>query len=188
MTDTTPERKSLTNGIRVALGVGGLVALILGVLILVWPTKTAAVVTALIAIYAIVQGLVYGGIGIFSKKLGVWARIGHVVLGLVFIAAGIIAFANLSGATTVLALIVAIFIGASWIVEGIVAFTLLGRSTASKGWTIFYGILSVVAGIVVILAPFWAIAILWLVLGISLVVLGVIQIVRAFMFGSSRRA
>jgi hypothetical protein len=34
-------------------------------------------VTAIIAIYAIIAGLVYAGLGIFSKQSGVWSRIGH---------------------------------------------------------------------------------------------------------------
>jgi len=182
MTDTMATQKSLTNGIRVALGIGGVVAVVLGVLILVAPLKTAAVLTAIIAIYAIVQGLVYAGIGIFSKTLKAWPRVGHIVLGLVFIAAGVVAFTDLGNTTAFLAIFVAIFIGASWVIEGIVAFTLLGDAD-SKGWTIFFGIISIIAGIVVILAPFWAIAFLWLVLGISLLVLGIVQVIRAFAFG-----
>jgi uncharacterized membrane protein HdeD (DUF308 family) len=182
MTDTTATEKSLTNGIRVALGIGGVVAVVLGVLILIAPLKSAAVITAIIAIYAIVQGLIYLGIGIFSKTLKVWPRIGHIVLGLLFIVAGVFALGDLGNVTAFLAIFVAIFIGASWVVQGIVAFTLLGAAE-SRGWTIFFGIVSIIAGIVVILAPFWAIAFLWLVLAISLVVLGIVQIVRAFAFG-----
>ena len=182
MTDTMATQKSLTNGIRVALGIGGVVAVVLGVLILIAPLKSAAVITAIIAIYAIVQGLVNLGIGIFSKTIKVWPRIGHIVLGLVFIVAGIFALGDLGNVTAFLAIFVTIFIGVSWIVQGIVAFTLLGEA-ASRGWAIAFGIVSVIAGIVVILAPLWAIALLWLVLAISLIVLGIVQIVRAFAFG-----
>lgn len=181
MSESSTAKKSSTNVIRIVLGIGGLVALVLGILVLVWPLKTAAIITILIAIYAVVAGLIYLGTGIFSKGLGVWARIGHIVLGALFIAAGIIAFLNPGDATLVLAFVVVIFIGVSWIVEGIVALTLLGQ-VASKGWTIFYAIVSIIAGIFILFAPLWAAALLWLFLGIALIVLGIIQIIRAFTY------
>lgn len=181
LSDSSTAKKSSTNVIRVVLGIGGLVAVVLGILILVWPLKTAAVVTILIAIYAVIAGLVYLGLGVFSKGLGVWARIGHIVLGALFIAAGIIAFLNPGDATLILAFIVTIFIGVAWIVEGIVALTLLGR-VESKGWTIFYAIISIIAGIFILLAPIWAAALLWLFLGIALIVLGIVQVIRAFTY------
>lgn len=180
MSESSTAKKS-TNAIRVVLGIGGLVAVVLGILVLVWPLKTAAIITILIAIYAVVAGLVYLGLGIFSRGLGVWARIGHIVLGALFIAAGIIAFLNPGDATLILAFIVTIFIGVSWIVEGIVALTLLGQ-VASKGWTIFYAIISIIAGIFILLAPLWAAALLWLFLGIALIVLGIVQVIRAFTY------
>ena len=76
--------KSAVNGIRTALGIGGVLAVIVGILILAWPGKTAMVVTAIIAIYAIVAGLVYAGLGIFAKTKGGWARVGHIALGVLF--------------------------------------------------------------------------------------------------------
>ena len=45
MSSETAAEKGAVNGIRTAFGVGGLIALIVGILILVWPAKTAAVVT-----------------------------------------------------------------------------------------------------------------------------------------------
>ncbi len=179
MTATSFE-KSAVNGIRTALGIGGAIALIVGILILVWPLKTAAVGTAIIAVYAIASGLVYAGLGIFSKSLGGWARVGHIVLGIVFVAAGIIALVNLSDTTVFLAIFVGVFIGITWIVEGIVALTTLGGS-ASKGWTIFFAILSLIAGVILLFSPLY-VALLWLFVGISLIALGIVQIVRAFTF------
>ena len=67
-TDSEAE-KSAVNGIRTALGIGGVLSVIAGVLILVWPGQSAAVITAIIAIYAIAAGLVYAGLGIFSKMV-----------------------------------------------------------------------------------------------------------------------
>jgi uncharacterized membrane protein HdeD (DUF308 family) len=183
-TEAAPAGKAAVNGIRTAFGVGGVIALIVGILILVWPAKTAAVVTAIIAIYAIAGGLVYAGLGIFSKSMGGWSRVGHIVLGILFIIAGVIAFLNLGATTVWLAVFLGILVGIMWIVEGIVALTALGGSR-SKGWSIFFAIISIIAGIVLLFSPFWGAAVLWWLLGISLVVLGIIQIVRAFTFSNA---
>ncbi|WP_256971502.1 HdeD family acid-resistance protein [Microbacterium esteraromaticum] len=163
---------------RIFLGLSGAIALIAGLVLLIWPGKSAVIVTGIFATYLIIGGLVYLGLAIFSGKGGGWSRIGHIVLGLLYIAAGIIAFANLTAATVTLAIIVAIFIGVSWIVDGVVSLSLLGHN-ATKVWTLLYALLSIVAGIVVLFSPLYAAALLWMILGISLVVLGAMQIVRA---------
>jgi uncharacterized membrane protein HdeD (DUF308 family) len=181
MSTASEAEKSAVNGIRTALGVGGVLALIVGILILVWPGKTAAVITVIIAIYAIAAGLVYAGLGIFSKTKGGWARLGHIVLGILFIIAGVVALFNIGQTTAWLAVFLGILVGIMWIVEGIVALSTLGDAS-SKGWSIFFAILSIVAGIIVLFSPFFAIAVLWWLLGISLIVLGIINIVRAFTF------
>ena len=178
--------KPAVNGIRTAVGLGGVVALIVGVLILAWPGRTAMIVAAIIAVYAIVAGLAYASIGIFSRARGGWARVGHIILGLVFIAAGVIAFANLSQTTAWLAVFLGILVGIMWIIEGIVALSTLGDAS-SKGWTIFYALLSIVAGIVLLFSPLWGAAVLWWLLGISLIVLGISNVVRAFAYGRNSR-
>lgn len=182
MSTASEAEKSAVNGIRTALGIGGVLAVIVGILILVWPGRTAAFVTAIIAIYAIAAGLVYAGLGIFSKTKGGWARVGHIVLGILFIIAGVVALFNLAQTTAWLALFLGILVGIMWIVEGIVSLSTLGDAS-SKGWTIFFAILSIIAGIILLFSPLWGAAVLWWLLGISLIVLGIINVVRAFTFG-----
>ncbi|KJQ55861.1 hypothetical protein RS85_00338 [Microbacterium sp. SA39] len=149
--------------------------------------KSAVIVTAIFATYLIIAGLVYIGLGIFSGAKGGWSRVGHIVLGLVYIVAGVIAYANLGAAATTLALIVVIFIGISWIVDGVVSLSLLGRD-GSRVWTLLYALLSIIAGVIVIFSPVIAGLAFWLLLGISLVVLGIVQIVRAITLGKDEKA
>ncbi|MBD7957911.1 DUF308 domain-containing protein [Microbacterium sp. Sa4CUA7] len=174
--------RPVINGIRTTLGISGVLALLLGILILVWPDRTAMVAVAIVAVYAIAAGLVYAGLGIFSAQKGGWARIGHIVLGVLFIIAGIVAFINLPAATAWFGVFVGVLVGIMWIIEGIVSLTTL-ELAASKGWTIFFAILSIVAGIVLLFAPLWGAVTLWWLLGISAIVLGIVQIIRAFSFG-----
>jgi len=181
MSTASPAEKSAVNGIRTALGIGGVISLIAGIIVVWQPLNAAVFVTIIIAIYAIAAGLVYAGLGIFSRTKGGWSRVGHIVLGILFIIAGIVAFANLTATTVWLALFIGILVGIMWIVEGIVSLTTLDQA-ASKGWTIFFAIISVIAGIFLLFNAIVGAAILWLLLGISLIVLGIIQIVRAFTF------
>lgn len=176
------EPRSLSRPTRVALAVAGVLALVAGIVLLVWPIKSAVIVTGVFATYLVVSGLVYIGLGIFTAGRPEWSRAGHIVLGLLFIVTGVIAFANLGAAAATLALIVVVFIGISWIVDGVVALTLLG-SDGSRVWTLLYAIVGVIAGIIVLFSPALAGIAFWLLLGVSLVVLGVVQIVRAVTLG-----
>ena len=187
MSEALAETKSFFKSIRVALAVSGVLALLAGIALLVWPVKSAVIVTAIFASYLIVAGVVYIGLGIFSRAKGGWSRVGHIVLGLLYIVAGVIAFFNLNVATATLALVVVIFIGVSWIVDGVVALSLLG-SDGSRVWTLIYAILSIIAGIIVLFSPVIAGFALWLLLGISLVVLGIVQIIRAITLGKDEKA
>lgn len=185
MVSTSTGTIRTVNGIRTAVGVSGLVSAILGVLILVWPGRTAMVVTAIVAAYAIISGLIHLGLGLFSGGKGGWARVGRLLLGVVFIVVGVLAFLNLSQTTAFLALFLGILVGVLWIVEGIVDLTSLSNAT-SKAVSVVFAILCIVAGVVLLFAPLWGATVLWWLLGISLVVLGIVNIVRGFRYGSRR--
>lgn len=178
--------KQVGDLLRWTLVASGVLSAIVGLLILVMPLKSAAVVTALIALYTIIAGVVYIGLA-FTALRTVWARVGHIVLGLVFLVAGIFALFNLGDTTLFIALFVGVFVGVAWIIDGIVSLTTLAEVQGSKGWTIFYAITSVIAGVVLLFSPMY-IALLWIFLGAFLLVLGVVQIVRAFRIGKDLAA
>ena len=181
--DLANVEKSVINTVRAAIGASGVVSLLVGLLILVWPVKTAVVVAGIIAVYAVIAGLVNLAIGIFSRSLGGWALVGYLVLGAVFLIAAVVSFANLGAAAAGLAVLVGALVGISWIIEGVVGLAMLGDS-ASKVWTIIYALISIVGGIVLLTSPLWGAAVLWVLLGVTLLALGIVQIIRAFRFGS----
>jgi len=186
MSEAVSEAKSLVKSLRVFLAVSGVIALIAGMVMLVWPVKTAFVLTGIIAAYLIVAGIVYVGLGIFSAGKSGWARLGHVVLGLLYIVAGVIAFTNIGDAAVLFAVVTVVFIGVSWIFDGVVSLTLMGQD-GSRTWTLLYALLSIVAGIAVISLGLAAATFFWLFLAISLVVLGIAQIVRAITIGKDAK-
>lgn len=186
MSESLTGSTSLLKSIRITLAVSGALALIAGIVLLIWPIKTAEIITAIFAFYLVVAGLVYIGLGVFAGGRGGWSRVGHIALGLLYVVAGVIAFLNLPAAAATLALVVVIFIGISWIVDGVVSLSLLGQD-GSKVWTLLYAVLSIVAGVFVLFSPLVAGLAFWLLLGISLVALGIVQLVRAITLGRETR-
>ena len=83
---------------------------------------------------------------------------------------------------TVLVILAVAFIGIGWIVEGVMSLVESGRARSS-GWAIAYGILSILAGLVVLVMPASSTVFLILFAAVALIVLGIIGIVRAFTFG-----
>lgn len=172
-----------TDTIRTVLGVGGLVSVIVGVLILVNPVKSGAVMMQILAVimalYALVVGVIYLSSAIFTKTLGGWARTGNVLLGILFILGGIVLMSNLATSGEVLVIFLSVTIGILWIFEGALAFSAANQG-GNKVWSILFGIISIIAGGVLIFSPFAGAFTLWILLGISLLVMGAVQIVRAF--------
>lgn len=181
MSGTSAQGSSASlNKVKLAFALTGVVAAIVGLLVLIWPGHTAEAVVMIIAIYALIAGIVYAAIGIFTTTSGAWARIGHIVLGLAFIVLGIVALANLAAATIFAAATLGILVGVVWVIEGVVALTTL-KTARSRGWSIFFAVVSILAGALLLFSPLY-VALLWLYLGASLLVLGIVQIVRAFTF------
>ena len=55
-------------------------------------------------------------------------------------------------------------------------------------WAIIFAVLSIIAGIILLFSPVWGVQVILVITGIALVVLGVVQIVRAFTFGRGATA
>lgn len=186
MTGPTATRRSGTTvptatplaPLRTFLVISGLLMVLSGALILIWPDKSAVVLTWIIAGYTLVIGIVYAAIGL-TTKLSIWSRIGHILLGILFVVAAIIAFMNPAVSTISLAIIVTVFIGVSWIFDGIVSLTTISMAR-SKGWTVLFALLSLAAGIILLISPLIGGLTLWLFFGASLLALGLIQTIRAF--------
>ena len=164
---------------RVLTGIAGLIALIVGVLILVWPGRTAQVGTGIVAVYAIVAGIVYFATGLFASEVGIWSRIGRIILGILFVAAGLIIFLNLATAAVWLLTFIGIVVGILWIIDGVVSLSSLS-SASNKAIVVIFAIISILAGLFLVFTPVWGGAVLWIVLGISLIVLGIVRIVAGF--------
>ncbi|MFC5337182.1 HdeD family acid-resistance protein [Leucobacter denitrificans] len=182
-TTTSTPKQDAGEGSRVLFGVGGLIAVILGLFVLFAPKATAGaallLIAALIGIYAVVTGLVYFGTAFRSKSISAWSRVGYILLGILYVIGGVIIMSNLLFSGVVTALLFSIMIGVTWIFEGVLSFVTASKSE-SKVWSIIYGIISLLAGGALIFSPLMGAITLWWLLGIGMLVLGITQIIRAF--------
>jgi uncharacterized membrane protein HdeD (DUF308 family) len=170
--------KLMPHSWKVLLG-SGVIAVILGALMLVWPGKTVLVATVLFGLYL----LVVGGAQLFlamASELSGGGRALLFISGAVSVILAVLTFRYFGEAFAIL--LFAVYIGISFIIRG-VATTVAAISDAersTRGWDIFFGIMSVLAGIIMLLVPFTSIVTLAVVTGAFLVALGVFEIVSAF--------
>ncbi|MEO9096029.1 MAG: DUF308 domain-containing protein [Microbacteriaceae bacterium] len=184
--DASTLARSAINGIRTAFGIGGAIALILGIVLLVWPEKTLGVVAIFLGIYFLASGVIRLALGIFSRAISGGMRTLDILLGVLLIVAGIIALKNVAATTAALLILMVAVIGVGWIIEGVLSIV-ESRGAPSAGWAITAGVISILAGIVVLAIPAWSALWLITVTGIVLIVLGIVGIVRAFTFGREVR-
>ena len=170
--------KLLPHKWRVLLG-SGLLAIILGVLMLVWPGKTVLVATVLFGLSL----LVFGGAQLFIAMAAELSGGGRALLfisGAVSVILAVLTFRYFGQPFAIL--LFAIYIGISFIIRGIATTVaaISGTETSGRGWDIVFGIVSMLAGVVMLLLPLTSIVTLAVVTGAVLVVLGVFEVVSAF--------
>jgi uncharacterized membrane protein HdeD (DUF308 family) len=124
MSDTAHPVSDVMHRIWISAILFGALAVILGVVILVWPGPSIVVAAVLFGVYLVMSG----------------------------------------AAMVILALALAISY----------------PRFPGRGWSIFFGIISTLAGVVVLVYPFDSIVTLALVVGIWLIILGVMEVISAF--------
>jgi uncharacterized membrane protein HdeD (DUF308 family) len=156
----------------------GVLTVILGVAILVWPGISIEVAAVLFGAYLIVSGLAQV---VFAFALDVpgGERVLLFISGALSLGLGVLAFRHLGEGYAISLL--GIWIGVSFIFQGVAETTLAitYKELPGRGWHMFLGILSVIAGMVVMAWPFDSIVLLAIVTGVWLVVIGLCAIVWA---------
>ncbi|GAA3868096.1 hypothetical protein GCM10022381_09380 [Leifsonia kafniensis] len=180
--DPTRLTKSEVTGIRVAIGISGLVAVVLGIIVLVWPSSTLSVLAVLFGLYFLIAGIVRVARGLFTTGMSGGLRILAILLGLLLIIAGIITIRNPLDSLVILGMV----IGISWIIEGVAALVETAPDS-SKWFGTLFGAISIIAGIIVLLTPLQSIGVLVIIGGIFLIASGLIQVVQAFTFGRASK-
>jgi len=140
----------------------GSIALIFGILAIIWPKLTLLWLVALFAIYAILGGIVsvVASFQVRRSESSWWIPL---LLGIVSVVAGVYAI-MFPGLT---ALVLVLIMGVNALLTGVLDIAQavrLGRMDSGRGMLILTGVLSLVFGAVVIWAPgAGALALVWLV-------------------------
>src|SRR6201993_5275863 len=130
----------------------GLVTLTLGVVVLVWPGKSVIVAAALFGVYLLASGIAQA-IAAFTVHVPGSSPVLLFLSGALSVALGVFAFYDFNNDAAVWVL--ATWIGVGFLFQG-VATTVLAinhKELPERGWHIFAGVLSVLAGMVVVAIP-----------------------------------
>ncbi|MGW1911964.1 HdeD family acid-resistance protein [Streptomyces sp. NPDC002076] len=157
--------------------VTGTASLVLGVLVLVWPGPSLLVAGVLFGLYLLASG-VFQLVAAFGTHRATSLRVLAFISGALSILLGLLCFRGPMQSILLLAL----WIGIGWLIRGITQTIAAAQDSRmpGRGWQILLGVLTFVAGIVLIDAPFRSVAVLTLVAGVWLLVVGIVEIVTAF--------
>jgi len=154
----------------------GVVTLILGLIVTFHPTTSLNVLAVLLGILMILSGL-FHLIRVFDprERHRVWLGIA----GLLFIVIGVILIRHLHLTRSIIGLV----IGITWIVQGLTALIggISGGVREGRAWWIIFGVVSLIAGIVVVSAPASSLDVLATLLGIWFVIMGIFEIIGGFL-------
>jgi uncharacterized membrane protein HdeD (DUF308 family) len=165
--------------------ISGLLAVVLGVVILAWPGKSIIVASVLLGIYLVVSGVAQV-IFAFSLHVSAGSRILLFVSGAASLILAVLAFRHFGEGYAILLL--GIWIGVGFVFRG-VATTVTAISDPilpGRGWAIFFGVITMIAGVIVLAYPYDSLVTLTLVTGIWLIVTGLFEMISALMIRRDR--
>ena len=139
-------------------------------------------IAVLLGILMIISGI-FHLIRVFDPKElhRVWLGIA----GLLFVVVGVILIRHLHLTRSIIGLI----IGITWIVQGLTALIggLSGGVREGRAWWIVFGVISLIAGIVVTATPASSLNVLAVLLGIWFIIMGILEIIGGFLLRHALR-
>jgi uncharacterized membrane protein HdeD (DUF308 family) len=163
----------------------GVVTILLGLVLAIWPGETLVVVAVLLSIQLMVNGI--------FQLVNAFAA--HTVDG------GVRALLGLAGALSIIVallclrspiqtvVVIGLLIGAWWVISGLIdVFTAVMSDTGDKGWRLFMGVVSVAAGAFLLVNPKLSLSALVIVVAVWLFGYGAIALVAGLRLRSLRSA
>jgi uncharacterized membrane protein HdeD (DUF308 family) len=169
-----PAGTLLTSSWQAAILLGAL-TLILGIIVTAHPTGSLNVLAVLLGILLILSGL-FHLVRVFDPREP--HRIWLGIAGLLFIVIGVVLIRHLHLTRSLIGLV----IGITWIVQGLAALIggIGGGVREGRAWWIVFGVVSLIAGIVVAATPADSLTVLATLLGIWFIIMGIFEIIGGF--------
>jgi uncharacterized membrane protein HdeD (DUF308 family) len=163
----------------------GITAVVIGILVLVWPGRSVKVVGFLFGIYLVVTGVLLL-VNAFGPDLPGIARVFYVITGSLTLLVGLACFRDRLQSVVFLA----IWIGVSWLITGVtrlVASLSAPGGTPGRGLAGVSGTVIIIGGIVLMVAPIGSLVTLAVVSGCFLIVIGAVEILEGWQLRSAVR-
>jgi uncharacterized membrane protein HdeD (DUF308 family) len=163
----------------------GLITLVIGLILIFQTAASLFVIAVLLGVVMIVSGVYHVVRALDNRERD--HRVWRGIAGVLFILAGLVLLRNLHLSIA----LIGVFVGFTWIIQGVMLLMEgfsrdRGRTgRAVTGWTMLFGIISLIAGIVVVVAPIASIFALTIFMGAWFIVLGLMEIFGSFV---ARRA
>ncbi len=161
----------------------GAATLILGLIVSFHPTGSLNVIAVLLGILMILSGI-FHLIRVFDplEPHRVWLGIA----GLLFVVIGVVLIRHLHLTRSLIGL----FIGITWIVQGLTALIggISGGVREGRAWWIIFGVVSLIAGVVVAVSPESSLSFLAVLIGIWFVVMGIFEIIGGLLLRRALRS
>jgi uncharacterized membrane protein HdeD (DUF308 family) len=160
---------------------GGIVSLVIGILLLVWPSRTLEVVAILVGISLLLGGAIEIGLA-FAEPSG--ARTGALLRGAFAGIAGLIVIRHPGESLLVIALAVGIYLVLAGVMKLVSAF----EASVGRGWLLLGAVLDVAIGVVIVAWPKFGVTTFAVLVGIALVLRGALEGASAFALRSAGKA
>lgn len=173
----SPAPPSLLQHLWKSTLLSGILAVILGILAWAWPGVTIVIAAIFFGAYLLVTGIAQV-VFAFSLHVSAGGRVLLFISGAAALILAVLCFRSLQESI----LLLAIWIGVGFIFRGVAtAVSAISDPTLpGRWWEIFIGVISLIAGVVMLAVPFESIVALTRVVGIWLIVLGLFEVVSAF--------
>jgi uncharacterized membrane protein HdeD (DUF308 family) len=156
----------------------GLLTVVLGGIVLAWPGPSILVASTMFGVYLLMTGFVELFMA-FTLPRSAGTRVLLFITGALSLVLAILSFRHFGDGYAILLL--SLWIGIGFIFQGVseVAVAIGEERLPGRGWYVVLGIVSILAGFAVLVWPFDSIVVLVLAVGISMIVIGVVQMVQA---------
>jgi uncharacterized membrane protein HdeD (DUF308 family) len=175
---TTVETPSVIRHLWKSVLALGVLTLIVGAAVLVWPGQSIVTAGILFVVYLLVSGIAQV-IAAFTVYSPAASRVLLFISGALSIALAVFALRDFNDGAAVWLL--ALWIGVGFIFQGVTetALAISFKELPERGWYIFVGVLTVIAGVVMLVWPISSIVVLSIIAGVWLVVIGTTEMVWA---------
>jgi len=161
---------------------GAIASLVIGVLLLVWPSRTLEVIAILIGIELLLVGVIQIGLAFGASSAG--SRTGSLLRGALAGIAGLIVIRHPGGSLLVVALAVGIYL----VLEGATQLLAAFEASAGRGWLLLGAVVDLVIGVIIVAWPKFGVTSLAVLVGIALVLRGLLEAAAAFALRSANKS